>query len=433
MGSIIQERKRRTEWFLHDRLGLFIHWGLYAIPARGEWVRQVEKISVADYQKYFNEFNPTRYNPQKWALAAKQAGMRYAVITAKHHDGFCLFDSKLTDYKSTNTKAKKDLVREYVESFRAEGIKVGLYYSLIDWHHEHYTPDNEAYYPMSADLDRLKPRDFLKYVNYFHGQVRELLTEYGKIDIMWFDFSYFEKTGETWKSTELINMVRSLQPDIIIDNRLEALPEHGGQKQSIRTKHPQIYAGDFASPEQVIPSGGIADEDGDPIPWEACMTLNNHWGYSASDLDYKSPKQIVRAIVECVSKNGNLILNVGPDAKGEIPEKSLEVLAEVGKWMEYNGDSIYGCKCANFGKPEWGRYTKNGNKLYAHIYDRGIGPVSLIGLNGKVKNARLLADGSEVNLGTPWYITDFPDDTFLDLKGQQLPDELDTVVELELI
>ena len=433
MDNIIEERARRTEWFLRDRLGMFIHWGLYAIPARGEWVRQVEKISVSQYQKYFDEFNPTRYDPKKWARAAKQAGMRYAVMTAKHHDGFCLFDSKLTDYKSTNTKAKKDLIMEYAEAFRTEGIKVGLYYSLLDWHHEHFIPEYDVYYPMSADVDKQKPRDFSKYLNYFHGQVRELLTEYGKIDIMWFDFSYYNMTGEAWEAAELVNMARSLQPDIIIDNRLEALLEHGGAKQSIRTKQPKIYAGDFASPEQVIPSGGLADEDGDPIPWEACMTLNNHWGYNASDLDYKSPKQIIRAIVECASKNGNLILNVGPDAKGEIPEKSLEVLAEIGKWMRINGESIYGCRSAGIEKPEWGRYTKNGNKLYAHIYDRGIGPISLNGLNGKVRIARLLADGSEVNLGTPWYITDFPNDTFLDLKGQQLPDESDTVIELELI
>jgi len=294
-------------WFMHDRFGMFIHWGLYAIPARGEWVRSHERLSIEDYQPFFQEFNPVNYDPRKWARVAKEAGMKYAVLTTKHHDGFCLFDSQLTDYKATNTPAGRDLVREYVEAFREEGLRVGFYYSLLDWHHEDYPAYGDRHHPMRDNqLYRDKKHDFSRYVEYMHGQVKELLTNYGKIDIMWFDFSYDDKIGEAWKATELVKMVRSLQPDIIIDNRL------GG---NIRSVNPEVYAGDFASPEQIIPPEGILDEAGNPIPWEACITMNNHWGYCAADKDFKTPKQIIRALVECVSKGGNLLLNVGPDAK----------------------------------------------------------------------------------------------------------------------
>ncbi len=424
LNPLVKERIRRTEWFLKARFGMFIHWGLYAIPARGEWVRNAERLSNEDYQQYFDEFNPDSYDPSKWAKAAKEAGMKYAVMTTKHHDGFCLFDSKLTDYKATNTKAGRDLIREYVEAFRAEGLKVGFYYSLLDWHHEGYPAYGDRHHPMrDNEAYRGQKRDFGRYLEYMHGQVKELLTGYGKIDIMWFDFSYDHMSGETWRATELVNMVRSLQPHIIIDNRL------GG---NIKSRTPEVYAGDFACPEQIIPPEGVLDEDGDSIPWEACVTLNNHWGYAARDKDYKSPKQVVRALVECVSKNGNLLLNVGPNARGEIPEESLDILEQVGKWMRKNGESIYECGYTELPKPEWGRYTRKGNLLYAHIYERGIGPINLRGLWGKIRKARLLADKSEIKLERPWNAVDYPDDAFIVLPSQQLPDEIDTVVELEL-
>jgi len=403
---------------------MFIHWGLYSIPARGEWVRSYEKISIEDYQQYFEEFNPINYNPREWAKAAKNAGMKYAVMTTKHHDGFCLFDSQLTDYKATNTPAGRDLIIEYVDAFRAEGLKIGFYYSIIDWHHPDYPAYGDRHHPMRDNEEwKDKKHNFSNYIEYFHGQVKELLTNYGKIDIMWFDFSYDDMTGEKWEATKLINMIRSLQPDIIIDNRL------GG---NIKSRNPEIYAGDFASPEQIIPPEGVVDEDGNPIPWEACITMNNHWGYVADDKDFKSPKQLIRALVECVSKGGNLLLNVGPNAKGEIPKESLDILAEIGEWMRKNGDSIYGCSIADYPKPEWGRYTQKGNKLYAHILDRGIGAIGLLGLKDKIKKARLLADGSEVNIEIPWTAAHYGDAAFINFKSSKLPDDWDTVVELEL-
>ncbi|MFC5402881.1 alpha-L-fucosidase [Cohnella soli] len=432
----IELRTERTEWFLQERFGMFIHWGLYAIPARGEWVRNAERTSVEDYQPYFDGFNPEKYDPRVWAKAAKAAGMKYAVLTAKHHDGFCLFDSKLTDYKSTRTQAGRDLVREFLEAFREEGLKVGLYYSLIDWHHPDYPAYGDKIHPMrDNEAYKRDPATFGNYLDYMHGQVRELLTDYGKLDIMWFDFSYGEMKGEKWRATELMGMIRSLQPHIIVDNRLEASGEEGG---SIYTQNPSFYAGDFASPEQIIPPSGVTDETGASIPWEACITLNNNWGYSAADKTYKSATTVIRKLVECVSKNGNLLLNVGPNAKGEIPAESLSILAEVGEWMARNGDSIYGCgQETELPKPEWGRYTRKGNKLYAHLFEASVGPVNLLGLAGKIKSARLLADGSELFVTRPWNAAMYPNDAYFNFAQPDsftypLPDERDTVVELML-
>ncbi|MDQ8738767.1 alpha-L-fucosidase, partial [Paenibacillus sp. LHD-38] len=265
------------------------------------------------------------------------------------------------------------------------------------------------------------------YVAYMHGQVHELLTQYGEIDVMWFDFSYDDMTGERWKASELIQMIRKLQPNIIIDNRL------GG---NIKSANPECYAGDFYSPEQIVPPGGIVNELGQPVPWEACITLNENWGYHSRDHNYKSPRQVIHALVECVSKNGNLLLNVGPDAKGEIPKQSVAILAEAGEWIRRNGNSIYGCGASDLPKPEWGRYTQNGKLLYAHVLNRGIGPLYLEGLKGKIKRAALLADGSELKVEVPWMAEQYSDThtgAFISLPGGELPDPLDTVIEIEML
>ncbi|MEK3883497.1 alpha-L-fucosidase [Paenibacillus sp. PL2-23] len=433
--ELIRERTERTEWFQDARFGMFIHWGLYAIPARGEWVRSTERMSVEDYEPYFHAFDPVEYDPKAWAKAAKEAGMKYAVLTAKHHDGFCLFDSGLTEYKSTRTPAGRDLVAEFLDAFRAEGLKVGLYYSLLDWHHEDYPAYGDRVHPMrDNEAYKRNPESFGGYVSYMHGQIRELLTNYGKLDIVWFDFSYDDMNGEKWKAAELMEMMRSLQPHIIMDNRLEGSGSHSG---SIYTDNPTTYAGDFASPEQIIPPTGVTGDSGNPIPWEACITLNNNWGYAAADRNYKSATTIIRKLTECVSKNGNLLLNVGPDAKGRIPKESLDILAEVGEWMRDNGDSIYGCKAAPLPKPEWGRYTWNGATLYAHVHEPSVGPIPLVGLNGRIKSARLLADGSELMTSRPWNATEYTSDAFVNFASPEhnsypLPDPRATVIQLEL-
>ncbi|MDO4292367.1 MAG: alpha-L-fucosidase [Eubacteriales bacterium] len=428
--------ERRTEWFRHDRFGMFIHWGLYAIPAEGEWIMSVNRIGKEEYEKYFHEFDPVDFDPKKWARAAKKAGMRYAVMTAKHHDGFCLFDSALTDYKATNTKAGRDLVREYLEAFRAEGIKVGLYYSLLDWHHPDYPKYEDWNHPMRGnEAYKDEKIDFDRYLDYMHGQVRELVTNYGKLDLLWFDFSYGEMCGEKWRASELIEMVRKYQPDVVIDNRLEGSGEKNG---SIITDNPLSYSGDFASPEQIIPPYGVTDEHGKPIPWELCATMNNHWGYCSFDQIFKSPQMLVRKLVECVSKGGNMLLNVGPDARGNIPARSLEILERIGEWMEQNGRSIYGCGISEFSKPEWGRYTQNGKTVYAHVYEEPLGALALYGIAPeRIASVRRLADGSQVNLSDAWNIKLYPDVAFVyygpDPVGcYPLPDEVDTVFEVRL-
>ena len=415
---------KRTDWFVNARFGMFIHWGLYSIPARGEWVRNAESISNEAYQPYFNEFNPDHYDPKRWAALARAAGQKYAVLTAKHHDGFCLFDSALTDYKATNTPAGRDLVREYAEAMRAEGLKVGLYYSLIDWHHPHYPVAGDSLHPMrNSEAVKAEPRNFDLYLEYMHGQVRELLSNYGRIDIMWFDFSYGKMEGETWRAAELVRMIRSLQPHMIIDNRLTA-----GHVDS----ESGAGLGDFASPEQIIPAEGVVDRAGGPVPWEACITMNDNWGYSRTDHNWKSAGQIVRMLVECVSKNGNLLINVGPTARGEIPAASVERLEEVGKWMRANSAGIYGCGKAGLPKPEWGYYTRKGNTLYAHILNPPVGPVALPGLGNKVRRARLLADGSELSLSRPWMAGENTRDCFVTVGPKSCYDPIDTVIALDL-
>ena len=431
-----QEIQKRTKWFMDDRFGMFIHWGLYSIPACGEWVMSEKEMAVEQYQPYFEQFNPVDYQPQKWAQLAKAAGMQYAVLTAKHHDGFCLFDSALTDYKATNTKAGRDLVREFVEAFREAGLKVGLYFSLIDWHHPDFPKYGDRQHPMRNNQTyKDEVIDFERYLKYMHGQVRELVTNYGKLDLLWFDFSYDDMAGEKWKATELIKMVRQYQPDVIIDNRLEGAGDNHG---SIVTENPLIYSGDFASPEQIIPPKGVCDEKGNPIPWELCATMNNHWGYCNYDHQYKSAEMLVRKLVECGSKGGNMILNVGPDAKGNIPRESVKILKEIGEWMEKNGESIYQCGISSLEKPDWGRYTQRGKTIYAHIYETPLGALPLYGVKPEqLDKVTYLADGSEVKRGEAWNTALYQDVAFVSFGENPvftypLPDKKDTVLKIEL-
>jgi len=379
--------QRRIAWFKEARFGMFIHWGLYALPARHEWVKSRERISNEDYQKYFDHFNPDLYDPREWARLAKEAGMRYMVLTSKHHEGFCLWDSDLTDYKAPNTPAGRDLLRPFVEAARAEGLRVGFYYSLIDWHHPDYPPD--IHHPMRDNEEFVaaaKDRDMRKYAAYMHGQIRELLTRYGPIDIIWCDFSFPGRTykgmpgkgREDWQSEKLMAMIRELMPDILINNRLD-LP------------------GDFTTPEQYQPRSRV-QVDGEPVTWEACQTLNGSWGYDRDNLDWKSPDLLVRMLVDAVSKDGNMLLNVGPTARGEFEPRAVATLRAIGEWMRLHSRAIYGCGPAPFTPPPDCRYTMNaaGDRLYLHIFSWPFKHLYLEGLADKVAYAQLLNDASEV-------------------------------------
>lgn len=424
--------EKRVAWFQRARFGMFIHWGLYAIPARGEWVRSTEQMPEAEYMRYFKEFDPVDFDPAAWARAAKDAGMQYVVLTAKHHDGFCLFDSQYTDFKSTNTRCGRDLVAEYVEAVRGAGLKVGLYFSLLDWHHPDYPHYGDANHPMRNHPEYgNENRDFDRYLDDMHAQVRELCTNYGRLDLLWFDFSYGQLRGEAWRASELVDMVRRLQPDVVIDNRLEVSGEGYG---SLAAGEPTPFHGDFVSPEQIIPPNGIQDVHGNDLVWEACVTMNNHWGYCAADRCYKPASMLLRKLVECVSKGGNLLLNVGPDARGNIPEESLERLESMGRWMKKNGGSVCGCGKAELPKPDYGRVTARGDRLYFHVYENTVGPLPLIGLRREdIRAIRFLATGAEIHISDSWVHSDYPDIVFADLGPDPcLPDEVDTVIEVIL-
>ena len=432
---------------------MFLHWGLYAIPGRGEWYMSNARIPAEQYERYMQEFTAKAYDPRDWARRAKRAGMQYVVLTAKHHDGFCLFDSKLTDYKSTNAPCGRDLVREFVDAVRAEGLRVGLYYSIIDWHHPDFMHKADIYHP-----DRSRPdvtdegRDFNRYLAYMHGQVRELMTNYGKIDVLWLDYSYpnpagTDMIGETWEATKLVRMVRELQPEIMLDNRLECGGHGFG---SLMTAHPNEFSGDFVSPEQIVPPNGLFNELGERVVWESGVTINNNWGYCQLDKNFKPADMVVKKLVECVSKGGNMILNVGPDATGRFPAQSCRLLDEIGAWMARNSESIYGCGSAELPKPDWGWYTRGAGKLYAHVLEAPLGPLPLTGLVperiGAVRRladggggggaVRRLADGSEVIRGESWVTNAYEGLAFVTLGTipqytYPLPDPIDTVLEIE--
>ena len=413
-----------------------LHFGLYSVAARGEWVRSVEELTVEEYQRYFETFNPEPGWAVEWARLARQAGARYAVLTTKHHDGFCLFDSGLTDYKATNTPARRDLVREWVDAIRAEGLKVGLYYSLVDWHHPDCPAAGDRQHPLrhkASSPARDAKCDWSRYVSYLHGQVEELCSNYGRIDSLVFDYSYWDYAGEKWGATELLRKIRSLQPHCLINDRL-------GNEPRKRIPRPS-FAGDYDQTEQNIPREGLRDDAGLPMPWEGWFTLTNSWCFSATDRNWKSPAAIIRALVNCVSKDGNLLLNVSPDARGRVPAEAQQMLAEIGRWLSLNGESIYGAGPSDLPKPEWGRFTQNGGALYAHIFEQVIGNITLEGLRGRVKSGRLLASNSDVIICDFWnpgvQTFDGPDDIFFNFANPTastypLPDPQDTVVAFEL-
>lgn len=413
-----------TSWFVRDRFGMFIHWGTYAAAARHEWVKSREEISDADYQKYFDHFDPDLYDPVEWARAAKAAGMKYAVITSKHHEGFCLWDSKLTAYKATNTPARRDLLKAWVEAFRAAGLKIGFYYSVIDWHHPEFPIDifhNMRNHPDAADMN--KTRDVRKYAEYLHAQTRELLTQFGKIDIMWFDFSYPGrdykgmpgKGREDWQSEKLLKMVRELQPHIIVDNRLDLPAE----------------LADIHTPEQFQPRGWV-HVDGKPVVWETCQTFSGSWGYYRDEYTWKSPEQLIQMLVNSVSCGGNLLMNVGPTARGTFDQRALDALGVYRDWMRVHARSIYGCTQSEHVAPPDCRYTQNGKRLYLHVFNWPFRHLHLDGLRGKVEYAQLLHDASEIKFASKnWDVETGGETLTLELPVRK-PDVVVPVIELFL-
>ena len=353
------DRARRMKWWHEAKFGMFIHWGLYSVLGRHEWVMENEGIPVREYERLAQRFVPRPHAARDWARLARRAGQKYMVMTTKHHEGFCLFGSKLTSYCAPQQACGRDLVKEYVEAARGEGLRVGFYHSLMDWHH----PDGAR-----CATDEAARRRFVDYV---HGQIRELLTGYGKIDILWYDVAWpLDAAG--WESEKMNQMVFGIQPDIIVNNR-------------------NRLAGDFSTPEQRI--------EGDKAgrAWEACMTMNNSWGYQVTDDDWKTPKTVVRNLITCARDGGNYLLNIGPRGDGSIPEESVRILETVGKWMERNGPAIYGTEPCRPRRSNYASFTRQGNTLYVNVHFWPGDTVIVAGLETKVVSARLLAGGQKVN------------------------------------
>lgn len=401
-----------TSWLVNDRFGMFIHFGLYSLPARHEWIKTMERIPEEKYDKYFSHFNPDLFDAKEWAKKAKAAGMKYAVLTTKHHEGFCLFNTKFTDYSVMNTPYGKDIVKEYVDAFRAEGIKIGFYYSLIDWHHPDFPID--VIHPRREDGEQMdKGRDIKKYAEYMRNQVTELLTNYGKIDVLWFDFTYpasemsavemlafdkgnpppdpnkkpwmqsnGDKTKEDWESEKLMALIRSLQPDIVINNRLG-------------------IEGDTVTPEQTATlTWPKHKETKEYLTWEVCHTFSGSWGYFRDETTWKSPKMLIDTLVKTVSEGGNLLMNVGPTSRGYFDHRADEALNVFAEWTKYNGRSIYGCTKA---EPEFIAPTgtvltqsEDGKRLYIHLIDYPFKTLPFENLNGKIDYVQFLHDGSEI-------------------------------------
>ncbi|MBV8207216.1 MAG: alpha-L-fucosidase [Acidobacteria bacterium] len=351
-------RERRMRWWHAAKFGMFIHWGLYSVHGRHEWAMEDEAIPILEYEAFARQFKPKPRAAREWARLAKAAGMKYMVMTTKHHEGFCHFTTSTTDYCSPKQGPGRDLVQEYVEAAREQGLRVGFYYSLMDWHH----PDGAR-----SEKDEAARQRFVPYI---HQHVRELMSQYGKIDVLWYDVSW-PLTKEGWESEKMNRMVFELQPEIIVNDR------NGLQ-------------GDFSTPEQHISAeaGGRA--------WEACMTLNDSWGYQAADDNWKSAKTVIRNLISCARQGGNYLLNIGPMPDGSIPEESVRILREVGEWMQRNGEAIYRSGLTQPEDSDYSSFTRNGNILYQHVYFWPGTTVAVCGLQTKVMSVRLFASNREV-------------------------------------
>jgi alpha-L-fucosidase len=400
-ADVVASRARRMHWWHEAKFGMFIHWGLYSLIGRQEWIMEMEGIPVRQYELLANHFLPRPNVAREWAQLARKAGQKYMVMTTKHHEGFCLFDSKLTHYCAPKSACRRDLVREFVDAARAEGLRIGFYYSLMDWHH----PDGAR-----CEKDEAARKRF---VSYTHGLVRELMTNYGTIDILWYDVDW-PLTAKQWESKAMNEMVFSLQPNIIVNNR-------------------NGLDGDFQTPEQKI--GSIADG----VAWESCMTLNDSWGYSREDEHWKSPETILCNLIDCVKGGGNYLLNVGPKSDGSIPDPSISILESVGEWMIMNGNVIYGSEAVDAPWHPYAKYTCKGNTLYMCVYswpgdtpaEQWLGfyqpPVvfAIGGFRTKVVSVRLMKTNQHLQFSQ--------DDITLRITGLSAasPDEPITVLELK--
>lgn len=410
------------DWWRDARFGMFIHWGLYAVPAgewegttnHAEWIRTTAQIPLETYNEFVERFNPVDFDAGKWVSMARNAGMKYIVITSKHHDGFCLFDSEYTDFDIMSTPFKRDILKELSDECRQQGLKICCYHSIMDWHHPDYLPRR------GWEKDRsTEGADFDQYVSYMKNQLAELTSDYGKIGVLWFDGEW-EDTWTHERGVNLYDYVRSLQDDIIINNRVDK----GRQGMAGLTKEGE-YRGDFGTPEQEIPDTGLPGVD-----WETCMTMNNHWGYNKYDDNWKSSQDLIRKLVDIASKGGNFLLNVGPRADGTFPRESIERLEDIGEWMDIYGESIYGTQASPFSDLGWGRCTQKAKgkntRLFLHVFDRPENDTLVLpGFDNRIKKALAMKGMKKLEYDKAG------DNIIIDLSGIET-DENCTVITLEV-
>lgn len=364
-------------WWREARFGMFIHWGVYSVPAGthdgkqvkgiGEWIMHKGQIPIPDYEAYARAFNPVEFDAAEWVRIAADAGMKYIVITSKHHDGFCMWDSAVSDYDIVDsTPFKRDVLKELAGACEEKGIRLCFYHSIMDWHHPDAKGEN---FPRYRDT-------------YLVPQLKELLTGYGPVGVLWFDGEWIKEWTEP-QGKALYEMVREVRPDLIVNNRVGK-----GRKGMEGLSKDASYAGDFGTPEQQVPAEGIPGVD-----WESCMTMNDTWGFKSYDHNWKPTGQLLRTLIDTASKGGNFLLNVGPTSEGLIPGASKERLAAMGRWMQVNGEAIYGTTASPLGRPAWGRYTMKPGRLYAHVFDwPADGQLVIAAPDLEISRACLLAD-----------------------------------------
>lgn len=391
-----EQRAQRMAWFNAARFGMFIHWGVYSVPAGewqgktnyGEWFMEETKMPVSQYENYARQFNPVKFDAKAWVRLAKDAGMKYIVITSKHHDGFGLWPSAQTDWSIKSTPFHRDPLAELATACKQAGITLCFYHSIMDWHHPDWGT-RRAWNDLATgtpDMDR--------YVDYMKAQIKELITGYGPLGILWFDGEW-EKPWTHERGVDLYNYVRALQPNIIVNNRV------GKGRTGMGGMDKGQGVGDYGTPEQEIPPTGF----GPGVAWESCMTMNKHWGYNKNDQNWKSTEVLVRNLVDCASKGGNYLLNIGPTSEGLFPPASVERLGEIGKWMKVNREAVYGTTASPFPKLPWGRCTKKvqgtSTTLFLHVFDwPADGKLLVPGLKSSVSKVYLLADKKHTALKT---------------------------------